>query len=131
VLRHVRPRAAYELLREWALRLRARLPAHLLVLLAPGRLHHDAARARDRLGDHLGDEPQADFRLPVDGALAAGDPDSRLLGLGASHVRRRDVELAACGDCGYDASDGGAVGYNGLLVTCDGAGGVEPLPDTY
>ena len=26
-------------------RLRARVPAHLLVLLPPGRLHHDAARA--------------------------------------------------------------------------------------
>ena len=31
----------------------ARLPAHLLVLLAPGRLHHDAARLRHRLGGDL------------------------------------------------------------------------------
>ena len=36
-------------------RLRARLPAHLLVLLAPGRLHHDAARLRDHLRGHRGD----------------------------------------------------------------------------
>ena len=34
-------------------RLRARVPAHLLVLLAPGRLHHDAARLRHSLGGHL------------------------------------------------------------------------------
>ena len=33
--------------------------------------------------------PQADLRLPADGALAAGDPRARLLGLGAPHVRRR------------------------------------------
>ena len=35
-------------------RLRARLPAHLLVLQPPGRLHHDAARLRDRLRGDLG-----------------------------------------------------------------------------
>ena len=32
-----------------------RLPAHLLVLLAPGRVHHDAARLRDHLRGRLGD----------------------------------------------------------------------------
>ena len=53
VLRHVRPGAAHELLHAGQRRLRARLPAHLLVLLAPGRLHHDAARLRDHLGGHL------------------------------------------------------------------------------
>src|SRR5262249_12660120 len=47
VLRLVRPRAAHELLRVGSRRLRARLSAHLLVLLASGRLHHDAARVRD------------------------------------------------------------------------------------
>ena len=70
VLRHVRPRHAHELLRGQRRRLRARLPAHLLVLLAPGRLHHDAARLRDHQRGHLGDEPQADLRLPADGAVA-------------------------------------------------------------
>ena len=70
-------------------RLRARLPAHLLVLQPPGRLHHDPARVRDHLRDHRGDEPQADLRLPADGDLAARDPRARLLGLGAPHVRRR------------------------------------------
>ena len=33
--------------------------------------------------------PQADLRLPADGALADRDPRARLLGLGAPHVRRR------------------------------------------
>ncbi len=52
-------------------RRRAQLPAHLLVLLAPGRLHHDAAGLRDRLRGHLDDVAKADLRLPADGALAA------------------------------------------------------------
>ena len=53
-----------------ARRLRARLPAHLLVLLAPGGLHHDPARVRDHQRDHRRDEPQADLRLPADGAVS-------------------------------------------------------------
>ena len=48
----------------------ARVPAHLLVLLAPGGLHHDAARLRDRLGGDLRDGAEADLRLPADGAVA-------------------------------------------------------------
>ena len=53
VLRDVRPDHAHELLQLPRGRLRPRLPAHLLVLLAPGRLHHDAARLRDRLRGDL------------------------------------------------------------------------------
>ena len=70
-------------------RLRPRLPAHLLVLLAPGRLHHDAARLRDRLRGDLRLLAETDLRLPADGALAVRDPRPRLLGLGAPHVRLR------------------------------------------
>ena len=46
-------------------RRRDRLPAHLLVLLAPGRLHHDVARLRDHLRGHLGDgrKPIFGYRL--------------------------------------------------------------------
>src|SRR5207247_10662959 len=98
VLRDVRPDHAHALLRSVPRRLRARLPAHLLVLLAPGRLHHDAARLRDRLGGDLRHGAEADLRLPADGALADGDPDPRLLGLGAPHVRRRDGLVAASPD---------------------------------
>ncbi len=68
VLRDVRPDHAHELLRPRGRRLRARLPAHLLVLQPPGRLHHDAARLRDRLRGHLVDVPEADLRLSPDGA---------------------------------------------------------------
>ncbi len=89
VLRHVRPGHAHPLLRPGRRRLRARLPAHLLVLLAPGRVHHDAARLRDRLGGDLDVRAEAGLRLPADGVLARRDPHPRLLGLGAPHVRGR------------------------------------------
>src|SRR5207244_10325862 len=69
------------LLRRHPRRLPARVPAHLLVLLAPGGLHHDAARLRDRLRGDLRDGAEADLRLPVDGAVARRDPRARLLRL--------------------------------------------------
>ena len=68
-------------------RLRARLPAHLLVLLAPGGVHHDVARLRDHERGHIRVQPKTDLRLPADGAVADGDRRARLLRLGAPHVR--------------------------------------------
>ena len=76
-------------------RRRAHVPARLLVLLAPGGLHHDAARVRDHQRGHLDQRPQTGVRLPDDGLLARGDRDPRVHGLGAPHVRVRDV-LAGC-----------------------------------
>ena len=49
----VRPGDAHALLRTPLRRLHAGVPAHLLVLLAPGGVHHDAARLRHRLGGDL------------------------------------------------------------------------------
>src|SRR5213075_844845 len=115
VLRDVRPRDAHALLRLPGRRLPARVPAHLLVLLAPGCLHHDAARVRDRLGGDLSDGAEADLRLPPDGVIADGDPRARLLGLGASHVRRRDGRVAARADDGDVDGDRGPDRDQGLL----------------
>ncbi len=70
---------------------RADVPARLLVLLAPGRLHHDAAGLRDHLRDPLGQVPQADLRLPDDGLLAAGDRAAR-----ASRSGRTTCSSRAC-----------------------------------
>ena len=71
------------------------VPARLLVLLAPGRLHHDAAGLRDHQRGHLDPRPQAGVRLPDDGVLAGGDRDPRVHGLGPPHVRVRHVR-AGC-----------------------------------
>jgi cytochrome c oxidase subunit 1 len=60
----------------------ARVPTHLLVLLAPGRLHHDAARLRHRLRGDLRLLAETDFRLQADGLVVDGDPRARVLGLG-------------------------------------------------
>ena len=76
-----------QLLRGRQGRRRAHVPARLLVLLAPGGLHHDAAGLRDHLGDPRREVPQTDLRLPDDGLLAAGHRGARLHGLGAPHVR--------------------------------------------
>ena len=106
--------------------LRPRLPAHLLVLQPPGRLHHDPARIRDHLRDHLGDEPQADLRLPADGDVAARDPRARLLGLGAPHVRRGHGRLAARPDDDLDVADRRADRREGVQLARDALGGPHP-----
>ena len=95
------------------------LPAHLLVLLAPGRLHHDAAGLRDRQRGDLDPRPQADLRLPADGAGADRDRGALLHGLGAPHVRLRDVQLAARADDDHDAADRGPDRDQDLLLARD------------
>ncbi len=49
------------------------VPAHVLVLLAPGGLHHGAARHGRGLGCHRGLRPQERVRLQDDRLLLAGD----------------------------------------------------------
>ena len=63
---------------------------------------------RDRLRGDLDPRPQADLRLPADGAGAARDRRPLLHGLGAPHVRQRHVQLAARADDDHDAADRGA-----------------------
>ncbi len=77
VLRPARPLAGHPLLRPGGRRRRAHVPARLLVLLAPGRLHHDAARVRDHQRGHLDPRAKTRVRLPDDGLLAGGDRDPR------------------------------------------------------
>jgi hypothetical protein len=101
VLRPARPRARLQLLRRGPGRRRADVPARLLVLLAPGRLHHDAAGLRDRLGDPRGEGPQADLRLPDDGLLAAGHRGARLHRVGPPHVRLGHAGLDPRADDGH------------------------------
>ena len=65
------------------------LPAPLLVLLAPRRLHHGAAvhGCGQRTHQHL--FAQGRFRLRLRGVLQRGHCGSRLPGLGPPHVRQR------------------------------------------
>ena len=68
------------------------VPAPVLVLLAPGRLHHDAAGdGRDQRG-HRRLRPQERVRLQDDRVLVAGHRVRRLLRLGPPHVRVGPVD---------------------------------------
>ena len=73
------------------------VPAPLLVLLAPGRLHHDPAGD----GGHQRDRPHVQPQEPVvvqgHRLLHARHRVRRLRHVGAPHVRRRDVALRRCG----------------------------------
>ena len=90
---HPRPARRHRHLRSVARRRSAALPAPLLVLLAPGRLHHDPAGHGRRLGDHPLLRPAAAVRLHGGGARHDGDRGLRLPCLGPPHVRLRPVRL--------------------------------------
>jgi hypothetical protein len=90
-----------QLLRRGPGRRRADVPARLLVLLAPGGLHHDAAGLRHRLGDPRREGAQADLRLPDDGLLAAGHRGARLHRVGPPHVRLGHAGLDPRADDGH------------------------------
>ena len=89
-----RPPDRHQLLRPGQRRQRAALPVRVLVLLAPGGVHHDPARVRDHQRDHPGVQPKTDLRLQGDGRLHRGDRRARLHRVRAPHVRHR---TAACG----------------------------------
>ena len=78
-------------LRSGARRRSAALPASVLVLLAPGGVHHDPARHGRDQRDHRLLLAQAHLRLQLHRHLQPGDCAARLPGLGASHVRHRAV----------------------------------------
>ena len=63
--------------------------------------------------------PQTDLRLPADGAGADRDRGPELHGLGAPHVRLRDVQLAAGADDDHHAPDRGPDRDQDLLLARD------------
>ena len=87
-LRHLRPAAR---------RRPGAVPAPVLVLLAPGRLHHDPAGAGRHQRDRLDLLAQAHLRLQLRGVLVAGHRGLRLHRVGAPHVRRRHHGLRGDG----------------------------------
>ena len=67
------------------------VPALLLVLFAPGRLHHDSAGHGDHQRNHSDVLAQNDFRLSRDRLFERRAGAARLPRLGPSHVRRRPI----------------------------------------
>ncbi len=86
---HHRAPAADRHLRPGPGRRPAAVPAPVLVLLAPGRLHHDPARHGHRQRGHPLLRPQEPVRLHVRGPVQLRHRRPRLPGLGAPHVRGR------------------------------------------
>ena len=85
--------ARTRVLRSAARRRPGALPASVLVLLAPGGLHHDPAGhgRHQRTGGR--DVAQADLRLQLRGVLEPRHRHPRLPRLGASPVRQQPVDL--------------------------------------
>ena len=89
------PHPGRQLLRSHGRRRPADVAEPLLVLLAPGRLHHDPARLRHHLRGAAGLLPQADLRLQADRVLQPGHRHLRLPGVGAPHVHQRHGSVPA------------------------------------
>ena len=71
----------------------AAVSAPVLVLLAPGRLHHDPAGHGHRQRGHPLLRPQEPVRLHVRRLVELRHRRARLSGLGASHVRGRHLDV--------------------------------------
>ena len=84
-----RPQLRRELLRPAQRRRRDPVPEHVLVLLAPGRLHDDPAGDGHDQRDPAGVQPQAAVRLQGVRVRDGGDRRPRLLGVGPPHVHDR------------------------------------------
>ena len=69
------------------------VPAPVLVLLAPGRVHHDHPRLRGDQRDHPLLLAAEDLRLSVHGRGDDGDRPARLPRLGPPHVRQWAVDV--------------------------------------
>ena len=94
LLRGVRARAARRHLRPDDRRRPGALPAPVLVLLAPGGLHHGAAGHGRHQRAHRRLLAQEHLRLQLRRLLEPGDRGHRLPGVGPPHVRgRRDAVL--------------------------------------
>ena len=109
-LRHLRPGAR---------RRPGALPAPVLVLLAPGGLHHDpAADGRDQRGHRLL-LAQEHLRLLVRRVLEPGDRHLRLPRVGAPPVRRRHLDLLGDGVLVPDLRRRDSVGGQDLQLDGD------------
>ncbi len=103
----------------------APLPALVLVLLAPRRLHHDSARHGRDLRDDLDLQPKARVRLHGGGVFVGGHCGLRLLCLGAPHVHHGHLKLLDAGLLAADDAGGGALGHQDLQLGIHALQGVD------
>ena len=107
---------AHRRLRSRLWRRPASLPALVLVLLAPRRLHHDSARHGSHLRGRLHLQPQARLRLYGGRLLFGGHRGLRLLRLGAPHVHHGHLQLRGAGLLAAHHAGRGALGHQDLQL---------------
>ena len=120
---------AHRHLRPDARRRPGAVPALLLVLLAPGGLHHDRpGDGRDQRAD-LDVLAQADLRLPVHRVLVGVARAAVVPGVGPPHVRVGPVAAREHGVLGADLHRRHPVGDQGLQLGRDAVQGRHPAQD--
>ena len=100
------------------------VPAPVLVLLAPGRLHHDPAGVRGDQRDRPVLLAAAGLRLQDDGQRDDGDRRPGLPRLGPPHVRQRAVDVRRDGLLDPQLRRGDPLGDQGLQLDGDDVQGV-------
>ena len=105
------------------------VPAPVLVLLAPGGLHHDPAGDGRGQRDRRRFSPQADLRLQVRRLRERGDRGPRLPGLGPPHVRRRQVDVRGAGLLDPQLPRRDPLGDQGLQLDGDAVQGLDLVAD--
>ncbi len=95
------------------------VPAHVLVLLASGRLHHDSAVDGRGDRDHHHVQFEEAFRLHVHRVFQRGDRGLRIPRLGPSPVCQQPVGLRRHGVLGSELHCGDPVGDQGLQLDRD------------
>ena len=104
------------------------VPAPVLVLLAPGRLHHDPAGHGRRQRDHPLLLAQEHLRLRLRRLVEHRHRGARLPRLGAPHVRRRPVGLRRHDLLAAELPGGRAVGDQGLQLDGHALQGLGLVP---
>ena len=121
----VRARAARRHLRPVDRRRSGALPAPVLVLLAPGRLHHGAAGDGRHLGARRLLLAEERLRLQLRRLLEPGNRDHRVPGLGPPHVRVGPDGVLGPGLLDHHVSGRGALGGEDLQLDSDALQGID------
>ncbi len=100
--------------------------APLLVLLAPGGLHHGLARDGGDQRDRSLLLPAADLRLSLHRLFEHGDRGAGISGVGPPHVRLGAVDVRGDGVLDPQLPGGGSVGDQGVQLDGDHVQGVDP-----
>ena len=105
------------------------VPAPVLVLLAPGGVHHGAARDGGDQRDRALLRAAADLRLQVHRVLERRHRRAGLPGLGPPHVRLGPVDVRRDGLLDPELPGGDPLGDQGLQLDGDHVQGLDPARD--